>query len=242
MLEAAAKRASVCSDSAAVPPPKLETARLTDRHRVGSVPDWYGFTLSFQGVLLEGTEVAFIVLTFGSNQKGIPLAAVAAGIAALVVAAAGFAVRAPLARVPENALKVLVGVMLTGFGTFWAGEGAGARWPGADAALRVLLPAIAVLAMLLATALRRQHRRGSGELQRHPRPRRQAGDAPAARLRRLLLRAGDRRRLAARGGTGRGRGVTYGVHRTGAPSWWLLPMAVLVLLPFSVWRAGRHRI
>jgi len=135
---------------------KLEAARGAARRRIGSVPDWYGFTLSFQGVLLEGTEVAFIVLTFGSNQNDIPLAAVAAGAAALVVAGAGFAVRAPLARVPENALKFLVGIMLTGFGTFWAGEGAGARWPGSDAALLVLLPAIAVLALLLAAALRRQ--------------------------------------------------------------------------------------
>ncbi|HAW10423.1 MAG TPA: hypothetical protein DCX12_04985, partial [Chloroflexi bacterium] len=89
---------------------RLEAARRAASHRVGTVPDWYGFTLSFQGVLLEGTEVAFIVLTFGSNQHAILLAAAAAGAAVLVVSAAGFAVRAPLARVPENALKFLVGV------------------------------------------------------------------------------------------------------------------------------------
>jgi uncharacterized membrane protein len=145
---------------------ELETARQAPAHRRGAVPDWYGFTLSFQGVLLEGTEVAFIVLTFGSNQHALPLAAVAAGCAILVVGAAGLAVRAPLARVPENALKFIVGTMLTAFGTFWATEGAGARWPGSDAALLVLVPAVAVFGLLLAAGLHRQiqasGRRASG--------------------------------------------------------------------------------
>ena len=72
------------------------------------------------------------------------------------MSAAGFAVRAPLARVPENTLKFLVGVMLTGFGAFWSAEGAGARWPGSDAALLVLLPGIALLGLLLAQGLRRR--------------------------------------------------------------------------------------
>ena len=135
---------------------KLATAERAASHPRGTVPDWYGFTLAFQGVLLEGTEVAFIVLTFGSNQHAIPLAAAAAGAAIVLVGTAGFAVRAPLARVPENALKFLVGVMLTGFGAFWAAEGAGARWPGSDAALLVLLPGVALLGALLAAALRRR--------------------------------------------------------------------------------------
>ena len=139
---------------------ELAAARRASSRRVGGVPDWYGFTLSFQGVLLEGMEVAFIVLTFGSTQHDIPLAALGAGAAVLVVAAAGFAVRAPLARVPENALKFVVGVMLTGFGTFWAAEGAGARWPGSDAVLLVLVPASALLGLLLAAALRRWGRAG----------------------------------------------------------------------------------
>src|SRR6202007_2812908 len=97
--------------------------------------DWYGFTLSFKGVLLEGLEVAFIVLTFGSTQGSIPLAALGAGVAIALVAAVGVAVRAPLARVPENTLKFAVGVMLTTFGIFWSTEGAGGSWPGEDAAL-----------------------------------------------------------------------------------------------------------
>ena len=89
------------------------------------VTDWYAFTVAFKGVLLEGLEVAFIVVTFGANQGSIPLAVVGAAAAIVVVTAAGFMVREPLARVPENTLKFAVGVMLTSFGTFWGAEGAG---------------------------------------------------------------------------------------------------------------------
>lgn len=95
-------------------------------------------------------------MTFGSNQHDVPLAALAAGCAIAVVIAAGFAVRGPLARVPENALKFVVGVMLTAFGTFWSSEGAGAEWPGSDAALVVLAPAIAVFALALVALWRRR--------------------------------------------------------------------------------------
>lgn len=117
-------------------------------------PDWYGFTLAFKGVLLEGLEVVFIVLTFGANAKNVGLATIAAGCAVVLVAAAGFAVRAPLARVPENTMKFVVGIMLTSFGLFWGGEGAGAHWPGSDAALLVLIPGIAVFALALVAVLR----------------------------------------------------------------------------------------
>ena len=137
---------------------QLAAAASAPRRRFGSVPDWYGFTLSFKGVLLEGLEVVFIALTFGGNAHDIPLAAVAAGCAVLVVAAVGVAVRAPLARVPENLLKFIVGIMLTGFGTFWGAEGAGAHWPGSDAALLVLVPAIALFAVGLVAVLRRRAR------------------------------------------------------------------------------------
>jgi len=123
--------------------------------RGGLVPDVYGFTLSFKGVLLEGLEVVFIALTFGGNAHQIPLAALAAVCAVVVVAVAGLALRAPLARVPENTMKFTVGVMLTAFGTFWGAEGAGARWPGSDAALLVLAPAIALFALGLVALLRR---------------------------------------------------------------------------------------
>jgi uncharacterized membrane protein len=118
-------------------------------------PDWYGFTLAFKGVLLEGLEVVFIVLTFGANAKNVGLASVAAGCAVVLVAGAGFAIRAPLARVPENTMKFVVGIMLTSFGIFWGGEGAGANWPGSDAALLVIIPAVALFAIGLTALLRR---------------------------------------------------------------------------------------
>jgi len=95
------------------------------------------------------------VLTFGANQHQVPLAALAALCAVVAVAVAGFAVRAPLARVPENALKFVVGVMLTAFGLFWGAEGAGAAWPGSDAALLVLIPGVALFALALVAILRR---------------------------------------------------------------------------------------
>jgi uncharacterized membrane protein len=134
----------------------LQEAAAAPRRRLGSVPDWYAFTLSFKGVLLEGLEVVFIALTFGANARDIPLAAIAAGSAVAVVAGVGLAVRAPLARVPENTLKFVVGIMLTGFGAFWGAEGAGAHWPGSDAALLVLVPAIGVFAVALVALLRRR--------------------------------------------------------------------------------------
>jgi uncharacterized membrane protein len=117
--------------------------------------DGYAFTISFKGVLLEGLEVAFIVLTFGANQKHIPLAAAAAALAVLVVIAAGVAARAPLAKVPENTMKFAVGVMLSSFGMFWGAEGAGANWPGGDAALLALIPGVLIAANAIVWVLRR---------------------------------------------------------------------------------------
>jgi uncharacterized membrane protein len=134
---------------------QLEAARQAGTQRRFNVPDWYGFTLSFNGVFLEGMEVIFIALTFGTSQHDMPVAVIAAACAIVVVGAAGFGVRAPLARVPENALKFVVGVMLTGFGTFWAAEGAGAQWPGSDAALLVLVPGFAIVGLLFIGLLRR---------------------------------------------------------------------------------------
>jgi uncharacterized membrane protein len=117
--------------------------------RRGAISDWYSFTIAFKGVLLEGLEVVFIVLTFGANQGSIPLAVLGAAAAIVVVVAAGVAVRKPLARVPENTLKFVVGIMLTSFGTFWGGEGAGVRWPGADAALLAVIGVYALTAVAL---------------------------------------------------------------------------------------------
>jgi uncharacterized membrane protein len=118
--------------------------------------DWYGFTISFKGVLLEGLEVAFIVLTFGSTQGNIPLAALGAAAAVVLVVATGIVVHRPLSRVPENTLAFAVGVMLTTFGTFWGAEGAGVDWPGDDASLPVVLGFVVLISLGYVTALRRR--------------------------------------------------------------------------------------
>jgi uncharacterized membrane protein len=131
---------------------------LTAARAAGAVPDGldpYAFTVAFKGVLLEGLEVVFIVLTFGANQHDVGLAAAAAAVAVGAVVLAGIAVHAPLARVPENTLKFGVGVMLTSFGTFWGAEGADAHWPGGDAALLVIVPSVLALALVLVATLRR---------------------------------------------------------------------------------------
>ncbi|HEX6713659.1 MAG TPA: hypothetical protein VF066_09740 [Thermoleophilaceae bacterium] len=147
-----------------------EAARAGHDERAGI--DWYSFTLSFKGVFLEGLEVAFIVVTFGSaRDNGVALAAAAAAAALVVVVAAGAIAHAPLSRVPENTLKFTVGLLLTTFGTFWAAEGAGASWPGDDVALVALLAFFAATSLGFVRLLRRRRRAGLGA----PRP--QAAEA-----------------------------------------------------------------
>ena len=134
-------------DEAQIYQDEIDAARQAGEIADREAFDAYSFTLSFKGVLLEGLEVVFIALTFGANQHDVGLAAIAAVLAVVVVAAAGVAIHAPLARVPENTMKFSVGVMLTSFGIFWGGEGAGARWPGGDAALLAIVPAVLLFAL-----------------------------------------------------------------------------------------------
>jgi uncharacterized membrane protein len=97
--------------------------------------DWLAGVASFKAVLLEGLEVVFIVIALSAG-RGVLLPVTAAAFAACVlVAACGIVVHQPLTRVPENALKFAVGVMLSAFGLFWTGEGFGVDWPGADLAI-----------------------------------------------------------------------------------------------------------
>jgi len=124
---------------------EVAAAEAATRESRRGVGDWYAFTLAFKGVLLEGLEVVFIVITFGDNQKNIGAAVIGAAAAIIVITLAGIAVKAPLTRVPENWMKFAVGVMLTSFGTFWGAEGAGVAWPGNDAALLVLVPVVALV-------------------------------------------------------------------------------------------------
>ena len=140
---------------------EVAAARAAAPSSRGRVHDWYAFTLSFKGVLLEGLEVVFIVITFGANQHNVGAAAVGAAAAVIVVAVTGILVRAPLARVPENAMKFAVGVMLTSFGIFWGAEGAGVEWPGGDAALLVLVPLVALVSLGYTALLRPRPGHGS---------------------------------------------------------------------------------
>jgi uncharacterized membrane protein len=118
--------------------------------------DWYSFTVAFKGVLLEGLEVVFIVITFGATQGRIGLAAAAAAAALVVVVAAGFLVRGPLERVPENRIKFVVGLLLSSFGIFWSSEGAGVDWPGGDLAILGILAFLGAVSALYVNRLRTQ--------------------------------------------------------------------------------------
>jgi Ca2+/H+ antiporter, TMEM165/GDT1 family len=108
---------------------ELAVARAAGKERKLGL-DWFGFVVSFKGVFLEGLEIVFIVITFGLNADDVPLAATGAVIGGFVVLIAAIAVHRPLARVPENAIKFVVGLLLSTFGTFWAIEGLGVLQPG----------------------------------------------------------------------------------------------------------------
>jgi uncharacterized membrane protein len=105
-----------------------------DRHGRDPV----GFMVAFKGVFLEGCEVVIIVISLGAAQHRLGLAALAAGAAVVLVAVVGLLMARQLSEVPENTIKTAVGVMLTSFGVFWVGEGAGVHWPGGDLAIPVL--------------------------------------------------------------------------------------------------------
>src|SRR5215831_2917777 len=140
-------------DEEAIYEEQLAELRARGEHPHARI-DPFGVATSFKSVLLEGLEVAFIVITFGvqantANQgsgsatgahpNGILIAALGALAAGVVVIGAGAIAQAPLQRVPENTLKYLVGVMLTSFGTFWGGEGLGIEWWQEDLFLLVLI-------------------------------------------------------------------------------------------------------
>ena len=188
--------------------------------------------VSFKGVFLEGLEVVFIVLTFGANQHASPLAAAAAGAAV----AARHACRRGGPRAagprPENTMKFAVGVMLTSFGMFWGAEGAGAHWPGGDAALLVVVPSVLVCGL------------GSG---RDPAPARRAARVERSR------RSGAMSRIAALGRflwdfvVGDDWRIAAGVvsrspsgdrRRSRGGAWWILPPALVGLLAWSCGARG----
>jgi uncharacterized membrane protein len=135
---------------------QAQAAAARDDRRAGL--DWYSFTVAFKGVLLEGLEVVFIVIAFGSAQGQLGLAAAGAGVALVVVVVAGLLVKGPLSRVPENTIKFAVGLLLTSFGCFWGAEGAGVDWPGDELSLLGVIAFFALVSFVLVRSLRRQRR------------------------------------------------------------------------------------
>jgi uncharacterized membrane protein len=114
-----------------------------------------GFVVAFKGVFLEGLEVVMIVLTLGSSSRHLALAAVSAAAAVVVVGVIGVIVARQLSEVPENAMKMSVAIMLTSFGVFWIGEGAGLRWPGSDLFLLALVALFGTTAFVGTLLMRR---------------------------------------------------------------------------------------
>jgi uncharacterized membrane protein len=121
--------------------------------------DWTAFVLSFKGVLLEGLEIAFIVVSFGLTAQALPSALLGAAAAFVAIAGAGLLARGLVQRVPRSALQLLVGTLLSSFGTFWAVEGLGVAWPGSDAAILVLVGWYLLAAASYVRLLRRRAHR-----------------------------------------------------------------------------------
>ena len=129
-------------------------ALATDGSSQRAARDAVAFAVAFKGVFLEGTEVVLIVVSLGSSQHRLGIAALAAAAAVLIVAAVGFFVAKQLSSVPENTIKTVVGIMLTSFGLFWVGEGAGVHWPGSDLAIIALIGLFTAVTLALVAVLR----------------------------------------------------------------------------------------
>jgi len=221
---------------------ELAAAKAAKAGKRFGVADWYAFTLSFKGVLLEGLEVAFIVLTFGTIQHQVGLASVAALAAVLLVAVGGFTLRKPLARVPENTMKFIVGILLTSFGIFWGSEGAGATWPHSDLSLLGIIPGVVLVCFALVALLKSRKAQGKPVCALNlPTFREPSKDS--SRLVRLGggflffwydFIIGDDWRLAA--------GVVlgfYAIHALGVSAWWIMPVVVAAMLSYTLHEATR---
>ena len=130
--------------------------------------DTVAIATTFKAVVLEGLEIVFIVLAVGAAGHMIIPASLGAAVAGLAVVVTGLLLHRPLARVPENTLKLTVGILVASFGVFWVGEGVRFHWPGDDFAIMGLAIAFLVVSLLLISTLRRLNGRIS-RLQ-HPTP------------------------------------------------------------------------
>ena len=131
---------------------RLANRMAHEGRRPGPRRDPVAFAAAFKGVFLEGLEAALIAITFGAAANRLGVAFASGGVAVVGVALLGMVVHRPLSRVPENAMKLGVGVLLSSFGTFWLVEGLGGDWPGSEFAVLYIATAYSV-AMLLAVRL-----------------------------------------------------------------------------------------
>jgi uncharacterized membrane protein len=119
--------------------------------------DWYGFVIVFKGVLIEGLEVVFILITFSATQNNLRVGIIAALIAFLVVALMGILIHKPLSRVPENTMKLIVGVLLTTFGTYFSTKGVGVQWPHGEVAIAGILVFYVILTYVFIRILKNNY-------------------------------------------------------------------------------------
>jgi uncharacterized membrane protein len=132
-----------------------EAEAMSAAPRTGGAWDSLGLVAAFKITMLEGIEVVFIVIALGAGGTRLLAAATAGALAALaLVIALGVALHRPLSKIPENALKFVVGALLSAFGTFWIGEGLGIDWPGADWSIPGLVAGFCLAASLAWAASR----------------------------------------------------------------------------------------
>jgi uncharacterized membrane protein len=134
-----------------------ELIRQRSHTNRGKQIDWFGFATSFNIVLLEGIESVFIVLTFGSAAHSLSSAIVGSLIGLVLVVIAGVLLRKPLAMIPENTMKFIVGLMLSGFGIFWVGEGIGVKWWHEDVSILVITVILLLVSLICVNRLSRKY-------------------------------------------------------------------------------------
>lgn len=117
--------------------------------------DWTSFVITFKGVLLEGLEIAFIVISFGATSNSLTPAAIGGASALLLLTIVGAASHRAITRIPRSVLILVVGVMLSSFGSFWGVEGLKVEWPGGDGAIPALVALYSVFALAMIAVRRR---------------------------------------------------------------------------------------
>jgi len=228
---------------------ELQAAQQAKSESKFGVTDWYAFTLSFKGVLLEGLEVAFIVLTFGTIQGEVILASFSALTAVVIVVIAGFALRKPLAKVPENSMKYVVGIMLTSFGIFWGAEGAGAKWPGKDLSLVGIIIFMVIISTTLIKVLKVQNSKVSANIRVTEKDELDTSEIlNKSGLAELIKKFGAFWFDFLIGDDWRGTvivlaafALTHQLAAENIVSWWVLPLGIVILLPYNLLRVTKDK-